>query len=68
MYDECIMEGALGGKLLGAGGGGYLMMYVPNQHKRAVMEKMDSMGYRYSMFNFTQTGSTVEMKNDQRLF
>ena len=30
IYDEGIKAGALGGKLLGAGGGGYVMFYVPS--------------------------------------
>ena len=29
LYDEALKAGALGGKLLGAGGGGYLLMYCP---------------------------------------
>lgn len=62
MYDECIVNGALGGKLLGAGGGGYLMMYVPNHHKKAVIEAMDKMGSKPSQFLFTHTGSTIDGK------
>ena len=30
LYDEAIENGALGGKLLGAGGGGFLLMYMKN--------------------------------------
>ena len=29
LYAEALKAGALGGKLLGAGGGGYLLMYCP---------------------------------------
>ena len=29
LYDEAKKAGALGGKLLGAGGGGFLLMYCP---------------------------------------
>lgn len=63
MYDECISHGALGGKLLGAGGGGYLMMFVPNHEKFGVISAMKRMGSAPTQFLFTQTGSTVEMKN-----
>ena len=30
LYEKAIKEGALGGKLLGAGGGGFLLFYVPD--------------------------------------
>ena len=37
MYAQCVESGALGGKLLGAGGGGFLLMCVPTgqRHKFA---------------------------------
>lgn len=38
LYDKAIKAGALGGKLLGAGGGGFLLFYVP-EHKRQSVEK-----------------------------
>lgn len=36
LYDSAIRAGALGGKVCGAGGGGFLIFYVP-QHKRAAV-------------------------------
>ena len=30
LYDKAIKSGAVGGKLLGAGGGGFMLLYVPN--------------------------------------
>lgn len=58
MYQTGIKAGALGGKLLGAGGGGFMMFYVPHtQHKiRTAMRKL---GCNEWFFNFTDTGSTV---------
>ena len=32
-FDKCVRSGALGGKLLGAGGGGFLLMCVPLERK-----------------------------------
>jgi D-glycero-alpha-D-manno-heptose-7-phosphate kinase len=29
VFDSCLRAGAVGGKLLGAGGGGFLLMFVP---------------------------------------
>ena len=36
VYDTARSAGALGGKLLGAGGGGFLLFYVPEQAQAAV--------------------------------
>lgn len=37
-YEAAVQAGAIGGKLLGAGGGGFLLTYVPEQHHVAVTE------------------------------
>lgn len=40
LYDNAIAAGALGGKLCGAGGGGFLLMVVPRERRAAFNEKM----------------------------
>jgi len=44
MIDECYeiarKNGALGGKLLGAGGGGFLLFYVPKEKQKKVIESL----------------------------
>lgn len=40
LYAKGIEAGALGGKLLGAGGGGFLVFYVQPKKKKAVLEAM----------------------------
>jgi D-glycero-alpha-D-manno-heptose-7-phosphate kinase len=40
LYDNAIEAGALGGKLCGAGGGGFLLMVVPRERRAAFNEKM----------------------------
>jgi len=57
MYDTAINAGALGGKLLGAGGGGYLMFYVPESCQNKVSLAMSK--YKKVNFNFTDKGSTA---------
>ena len=59
MYDCVMKAGALGGKLLGAGGGGYLLAYVPNKYKVSVLEAMKD--YERFDFKFDLEGSKVEM-------
>lgn len=36
MYERALRAGALGGKIAGAGGGGFLLLYVPPSHQEAV--------------------------------
>ena len=42
IYDKAINAGALGGKLLGAGGGGFLLFYVEKDKQKSFKEKMSS--------------------------
>lgn len=56
-YEKGIIAGALGGKLLGAGGGGFLLFYVPEDRREAVMDAMSDL--LYIPFAFTNEGSTI---------
>ena len=40
LYEKGMKAGALGGKLLGAGGGGFLLFYVKNDKQNAVREAL----------------------------
>lgn len=55
MYNDGIEAGALGGKLLGAGGGGYLLFYVPEKNHYHFATKMRE--YRRFHFSFQDQGS-----------
>lgn len=57
IYARGIKAGALGGKLLGAGGGGFLLFYVQPEKKAAVMEAMQDM--LYVPFKFEDGGTRV---------
>ncbi len=56
-YEKGIAAGALGGKLLGAGGGGFLLFYVQPQKRAAVMEAMREL--MYIPFAFENGGTRV---------
>lgn len=60
IYDEGIKAGALGGKLLGAGGGGYVMFYVPLRRQQKVRDAMIRLGCPELIANMTDRGSTVQ--------
>ena len=57
LYEKGIAAGALGGKLLGAGGGGFLLFYVQPEKKDAVMEAMQDL--LYVPFRFEDGGTQV---------
>lgn len=57
MYDAAKSAGALGGKILGAGGGGFLLLYVPKINQAAVREKLSD--YREITFSFEASGSQI---------
>ena len=57
LYDRGIKAGALGGKLLGAGGGGFLVFYVQPENHKAVMEAMKEL--LYIPFEFEDGGTRI---------
>lgn len=57
LYDKGIKAGALGGKLLGAGGGGFLLFYVEKEKQDNVLKALDNL--MHVPFQFESEGSTV---------
>ena len=57
LYEKGISAGALGGKLLGAGGGGFLIFYVQPEKKDSVMKAMKDL--LFVPFNFENEGTRV---------
>lgn len=57
LYSKGIAAGALGGKLLGAGGGGFLVFYVKPEYRESVMKAMSDL--LYIPFRFEDGGTRV---------
>lgn len=57
LYAKGIAAGAVGGKLLGAGGGGFLVFYVQQEKQEAVREAMKNL--MYIPFKFEDGGTRV---------
>jgi D-glycero-alpha-D-manno-heptose-7-phosphate kinase len=55
-YEEARRNGALGGKVTGAGGGGYMLFYCPFHRKHKVAEALIAMGASVAEFEFTHEG------------
>lgn len=57
MYAKAKSAGALGGKILGAGGGGFMMLYVPQQRQNLVQEALSE--FTYIPFSYCHEGSRI---------
>jgi D-glycero-alpha-D-manno-heptose-7-phosphate kinase len=56
LYQVARRHGAVGGKILGAGGGGYLLLYVPFTKKHHVARVLTEAGAEVVPFSFTEGG------------
>jgi len=56
IYEAAKKAGATGGKITGAGGGGFLMLYCPKNTKYKVIETLQKFGGEFKKFEFTQYG------------
>jgi D-glycero-alpha-D-manno-heptose-7-phosphate kinase len=63
MVDECYdiarKNGALGGKLIGAGGGGFLMFYCKNGEKHKVVAALLKTDLKWERFHFDLDGAKI---------
>jgi D-glycero-alpha-D-manno-heptose-7-phosphate kinase len=59
LYDTARKAGAIGGKLMGAGGGGFFMFYTRPAEKRQVWETMIERGLRPLRFRFDMDGARI---------
>ncbi len=57
LYNRAIRAGATGGKLLGAGGGGFLLFYVEPDKKQSVLTEMQDL--LYVPFAFEDVGTRI---------
>jgi D-glycero-alpha-D-manno-heptose-7-phosphate kinase len=57
-YATAMRAGAVGGKLLGAGGGGFFLFFVQPRFRKDVTESLRSAGGRISAFRFESQGVT----------
>lgn len=63
LIDECyslaLKQGATAGKITGAGGGGFLMLYCAENNQQAVTEALERCGLKRMNFHFDHQGATV---------
>lgn len=71
IYEIAIKNGAVGGKLLGAGGGGFILFYVETENQERLQKALNNL--LHVPFNFDFSGSEImvykpDYYNKQRLF
>jgi D-glycero-alpha-D-manno-heptose-7-phosphate kinase len=59
LYDEAMRQGALGGKVTGAGGGGYMLLYCHYDTKHKVHAALSALGAEAIDFQFDHAGLTT---------
>jgi D-glycero-alpha-D-manno-heptose-7-phosphate kinase len=56
LYDIALRKGALGGKITGAGGGGYILLFCDFAKKHRVIEALELAGAHITEFTFSNRG------------
>lgn len=56
IYDIAIRNGATGGKISGAGGGGFMIFYCPNNTRSKVIKALSKFGGEAKRYEFTTSG------------
>jgi D-glycero-alpha-D-manno-heptose-7-phosphate kinase len=59
IYEDARSAGALGGKLMGAGGGGFFMFYVRPGERRKVWDALTRRGLKPLRFHFERAGARI---------
>jgi D-glycero-alpha-D-manno-heptose-7-phosphate kinase len=57
VYDAAIKAGALAGKVSGAGGGGFMLFFVPTERRMNVIRCLNEFGGQVSNCHFTKSGT-----------
>jgi D-glycero-alpha-D-manno-heptose-7-phosphate kinase len=66
IYQAGLGAGALGGKLLGAGGGGFMLFFVPPERQPAVRARLNHL--LCVPFGFSQKGSQVVVYEPEEVY
>ena len=66
-YDLALANGAIGGKITGAGGGGFLMFYCEEEHQHRVTRALEEKGLKRMDFHFESGGACVLVNSALRL-
>ncbi|GDX53370.1 dehydrogenase [Bacteroidota bacterium] len=57
IYEAALKTGATGGKISGAGGGGFMFFWCPNHTRYKVIDRLHQFGGEFRRFQFTSNGA-----------
>lgn len=57
VYDQALTAGAVSGKISGAGGGGFMIFFVPPEHRMRLIDCLNQLDGRVMNFHFTPVGA-----------
>jgi D-glycero-alpha-D-manno-heptose-7-phosphate kinase len=64
IYNYALKNGAIGGKITGAGGGGHLLLYCEKNNQKKIIEKLEKKGLTHIPFSFfNKTPQVINLKN-----
>lgn len=66
IYETAQRAGALGGKLIGAGGGGFMLIFASPEYHSRIKERLK--GFLFVPFSFEQLGSQVVLYSTQDFY
>jgi D-glycero-alpha-D-manno-heptose-7-phosphate kinase len=58
-YQAAVKAGALGGKISGAGGGGFLSVFASPSHHQVIIKTLEGLGLTHCKFKFSVVGPQV---------
>jgi D-glycero-alpha-D-manno-heptose-7-phosphate kinase len=65
LYEAALSAGAIGGKILGAGGGGFMLLFAPPENHQAIKEKLKLL---HVPFHFENLGSQIILYSTQEIY
>jgi len=68
IYSLALKNGAIGGKITGAGGGGHMLFYCEKSKQHNLEKKLQTLGLERVMFSFSHEGSKIIQTSDMSNF
>jgi len=68
IYDIAMKNGAIGGKVTGAGGGGHMLFYCEKLKQKKLQQKLQTLGLEHVKFSFYNNGPKIVKTSDMSNF
>ena len=68
IYNYALKNGAFGGKITGAGGGGHMLFYCEKSKQENLIKKLQTLGLERVIFSFSNSGPKIIQTSDMPNF